>query len=303
MARARRGLGGKARAQTYRSASDSLVPKERHEELVEVRPERLMPSPWQPREAMGAAELERLAASIRALGILEPLLARRDGDGGLVLLAGHRRREAALAAGHERVPVRVLDVSDATAQAITITENLARTDLSPWEEARGIASLRDALREAGETFTRDRLAELIGRSTGTVSTALAIADRLAPALAEMTKGDRQSLTGLPQTALHRASRPDEPAARRRLLEAGLQALAEGEAPGTAVAHALKGERPGPSRRAFTMTDRLTTSGRLSLHLRRSPEKMTHDEARDLLARLEQLAARLRERAESPEEEA
>ena len=200
--------------------------------------------------------------------------------------------------GLARVPVRVLDVDGPRAQAITLTENLARADLSPWDEVRGLAALRAALEQAGERATRDRIATLTGKSTGSISTALQIADRLTPALESLDEADRQGLTKLPKTALHNASRPPEPSARLRVLKAGLAALGTtGDAPGRATERAL-GRRSGPDTRPYSIADRLATSGRFSFRLRCPPESMEPDDARELLGRLEHVLQQLRRRAAS-----
>jgi len=295
------GLGGLARAGGFRSGVEALAVDGAGEALREVAPADLAPAPWQTREALDPEALEELVASIRASGVLEPLLARRLPGGGLELLAGHRRREAAGLAGLETVPVRVLHIpDDAKAQAVTLTENLAREDLSPWEEAMGLHALRETLRTAGEKATRDRLAEMTGRGAGTVSESLAIAEGLKSATSKLGKGDRQALTKLPKAALLNASRGKHMASRVELLVAALAALQEpGAAPGKVTREALKRrQKKGPGRppHAFTLTDRMESAGRLSLQLRKPPEKLEQEEAADLLERLEPLLERIRRRA-------
>lgn len=295
------GLGGLARAGGFRSGVEALAVDGGGEVLRQVAPADLAPAPWQTREALDPEALEELVASIRSSGVLEPLLARELPGGGLQLLAGHRRREAAGLAGLKTVPVRVLNVpDDAKAQAVTLTENLAREDLSPWEEALGLQALRETLRAAGEKATRDRLAELTGRGAGTVSESLAIAEGLKSAISKLPKGDRRTLTKLPKAALLNASRGKHMASRVELLVAALAALREpGSAPGKVTREALKGKKkrgPGRPPRAFTLSDRIESAGRLSLQLRKPPEELEEAEALELLERLEPVLERIRRRA-------
>ena len=298
MTRRRKALGAAARDSAFRNPTDELIGRSTREELLEIPPEDLVRAAWQTRQSLDPEALQQLVVSVQTHGVLEPLLARRDGEGALILLAGHRRREAAVMAGLARVPVRVLDVDGPRAQAITLAENLARADLSPWDEVRGLAALRTALEQAGERATRDRIAALTGKSTGSISTALRIAERLAPTLASLDESDRQGLTELPKTALHNASRAPEPSARLRILKAGLAALGtKGDAPGRATERALK-RRSGPDARPYSIADRLSSSGRFSFRLRCPPESMEPDAARELLGRLEDVLEQLRRRAAS-----
>ncbi len=286
-------LGTAARDARYRSVTETFR-LEGPGELIEVAPGELQTAPWQPRQDPTPESLESLVASIRAHGIIQPLLAREEEDGSLLLLAGHRRRAAALLAGLEEVPVRSLTVSDTMAQAVTLAENRAREDLSAWEEACGLGALRAALEAAGEKATRDRLAELTGRSGGAVSTSLQIADRLKPLADELPPEDRHALTNLPKAALHNACRRTEPAARTETLMRALDALAAGGAPGKATSR-KRGR--GPMSAPFSVVDRLNSSGRLTLELRRHPKELSPSQAQELLARLEPLLTLLRGRVD------
>ncbi|ULR39713.1 ParB/RepB/Spo0J family partition protein [Thermus sp. NEB1569] len=94
----------------------------------------------QPRKRFEGASLEALAESIRAHGVLEPLLVRRAGEG-YEIIAGERRYRAAKLAGLTMVPAIVLEVDERTAQAIALMENLQREDLNPYEETLGVLDL------------------------------------------------------------------------------------------------------------------------------------------------------------------
>ncbi|RIH89198.1 Chromosome-partitioning protein Spo0J [Meiothermus luteus] len=100
----------------------------------------LVPRP-QPRRRFEEASLKALAESIRAHGVLEPLLVRPTGEGKYEIVAGERRYRAAQMAGLAEVPVVVLEVDERAAQAIALMENLQREDLNPYEETVGVLDL------------------------------------------------------------------------------------------------------------------------------------------------------------------
>ena len=102
--------------------------------LSELRPRS------QPRRRFEDASLKALAESIRAHGVLEPLLVRKAEEG-YEIIAGERRYRAAKLAGLEAVPAIVLEVDEKTAQAIALMENLQREDLNPYEETLGVLDL------------------------------------------------------------------------------------------------------------------------------------------------------------------
>lgn len=122
----------------------------------------LRPSPFQPRRTFGEDDLEALTASIRARGVMQPLLVRcsSDGDGdGFEIVAGERRWRAAQRAGLHELPVVVLQLSDREALEVALIENVQRQDLSPLEEADGYRRLID---EFGHT--QEALASALGKS-------------------------------------------------------------------------------------------------------------------------------------------
>ena len=131
--------------------------------------EALEPSPYQPRRPVNAASLEELTASIRARGILQPLLARPHPDLAerYQIIAGERRWRAAQAAGLHDVPVLVRPLADAEAMAAALVENLQREDLNPLEEAEGYRRLLDEFKLSQET-----LGEAVGKSRSHVANTL-----------------------------------------------------------------------------------------------------------------------------------
>lgn len=131
--------------------------------------ETLQPGRHQPRRHFPEAEIEELAASIRELGILQPLLVRAmdDPPGGYEIIAGERRWRAAQRAQLHEVPVIERQLTDAEALEIALVENLQREDLSPIDEAEGYKRLAD---EFGHT--QEDLARALGKSRSHVANML-----------------------------------------------------------------------------------------------------------------------------------
>jgi ParB family chromosome partitioning protein len=129
----------------------------------------LQPGPFQAREDMNPAEIVTLSESIRAKGVLQPILVRPQPGrtDRYHVIAGERRWRAARMAGLEEVPTIVLDISDREAMQIALVENLVRRDLNPIEEAQGFRRLIDEY-----AHTQDELAELVGRSRSHVANML-----------------------------------------------------------------------------------------------------------------------------------
>src|SRR5205823_3121069 len=119
--------------------------------------EELYPSPEQPRRRFEEAALGELAESIRAHGIVVPVVVRPRPEGGYYLIAGERRWRAAQRAGLHEVPVVVQDVSEQEAFERALVENVQRADLGPLEEAAAYQRLCD---EFG--LTQDEVAERMG---------------------------------------------------------------------------------------------------------------------------------------------
>lgn len=139
-------------------------------------------SVFQPRsEVLFDAEFDALVASIDDRGVLVPVLVRRRTDGELELLAGERRLEAAKRVGLTEIPARVLvDLSDADARAVALVDNLARADLSVWDEAQAFAQLREARRESGEDTDVRAIGAAAGKGKTYAAERLRIVDRLGP---------------------------------------------------------------------------------------------------------------------------
>jgi len=125
------------------------------------------PAPGQPRKQFDDARLDELAASIKAQGIIQPLVVRLREGGGYELIAGERRWRAAQRAGLHEVPAVIRDVAPARAFEMALVENLQREDLNPIEEANGYQRL---VEEFG--YTQEALAARVGKDRSTVANAL-----------------------------------------------------------------------------------------------------------------------------------
>jgi ParB family chromosome partitioning protein len=150
--------------------------------------DRLQPGKYQPRTRMDEGALQELAASIRAQGLMQPVLVRRvsaDSEGDrFEIIAGERRFRAARMAGLHEVPVLVRDVPDQAAAAMALIENIQREDLNPLEEAQGIQRLIDEF-----NFTHEEAAEAVGRSRSAVSNLLRLLHLAQPVQTMLLAGD------------------------------------------------------------------------------------------------------------------
>jgi len=139
---------------------------ERDGKLIKLPIESLQRGQYQPRTRMDKEALQELAQSIKARGIVQPIVAR-ELDGGYEIIAGERRWRAAQLAGLESVPVVLRSIPDEAALAISLIENIQRENLNPIEEATGLRRLLD---EFG--LTHDKVAQGVGRSRSAVSNIL-----------------------------------------------------------------------------------------------------------------------------------
>ncbi len=135
--------------------------------LQNVAIEEIHPSRDQPRKMFDEARIEELAASIRAQGVIQPLVVRKREAGGYELIAGERRWRAAQRAGLHEVPAVIRDVVPTRAFEMAMVENLQREDLNPIEEAAGYQRL---IAELG--YTQESLATRVGKDRTTITNAL-----------------------------------------------------------------------------------------------------------------------------------
>jgi ParB family chromosome partitioning protein len=148
----------------------------------------MVPGMYQPRTRMDEGALYELAESIKAQGIMQPILVRRlaagDHAGKYEIIAGERRFRAAKLAGLDSVPVLVRDVPDEAAAAMALIENIQREDLNPLEEAQGLQRL---IKDFG--LTHEQAAQAVGRSRSAASNLLRLLNLADPVQTMLMAGD------------------------------------------------------------------------------------------------------------------
>lgn len=144
----------------------------------------LQPGKYQPRTRMDEGSLYELAESIKAQGIMQPILVRPVGPNRYEIIAGERRFRAARLAGLNEVPVLVKEVPDEAAAAMALIENIQREDLNPLEEAQGLQRL---ISEFG--LTHEQAAQAVGRSRSAASNLLRLLHLAEPVQQMLMAGD------------------------------------------------------------------------------------------------------------------
>jgi len=189
----------------------------------------LEPGPFQPRSSVAPEALAELVESIKARGILQPLLARRHpkDQGRYQIIAGERRWRAAQQAGLHDVPVLLRDLTDSDAMAAALVENLQRQDLNAIEEAEGYKRL---IEEFG--LTQEELGVAVGKSRSHVANCLRLLNLPASVRAEVQAG---KLSAGHARALLSHANPE--IAARMVIDRGLnvrqaEALVTNRAPGS-----------------------------------------------------------------------
>jgi ParB family chromosome partitioning protein len=172
--------------------------------LRDVPVSSIRPNPYQPRRHFDEESLSSLAASVRELGVLQPLLVREAGEGEYELIAGERRWRAAKRAGLPTVPVVVRTADDLSSLEQAVVENLHRQDLNPLEEAAAYQQLIEDF-----SMTHDQLATRVGKSRATVTNMLRLF-QLPPAIQKLvaegslSAGHARALLGTPDRAFQEA---------------------------------------------------------------------------------------------------
>lgn len=191
----------------------------------------IKPNPQQPRTAFDEEGLASLAESIATVGLLQPVVVRRDLMGGYVLVAGERRWRAARKAGVSQIPAVIREGDDSASLTEALIENLQRTDLSPLEEA---GAYRQLLEDFG--LTHDEVGKKVGKSRAVVTNTLRLLGL--PAVVqgmlergELAAGHARALAGLDDRAFaeHVARRAVADGWSVRQVEDAVR-LRKGEAP-------------------------------------------------------------------------
>lgn len=214
------------------------------------------PNPYQPRKEFSDEALAELVDSIRAEGLLQPIVVRAVGDK-FQLIAGERRWRAFQKLSLKTIPARVMTSSDASAATLAMIENLQRADLNPVEEAHGYASLiRDF------DLTQDAAAQRVGRGRATVANSLRLLN-LEPEL-QGYLGKGLLSVGHAKVLLGVESAPERLVLARRTLEQGLSVRALEEL----LRHHGTSGKPGKKRRmpAATATALADIEKKLTSHL-------------------------------------
>jgi len=149
-----------------------------------LRLTQLQPGKYQPRTRMDEGSLYELAESIKAQGVMQPILVRPVSPDRYEIIAGERRARAARLAGLDEVPVLVKAVPDEAAAAMALIENIQREDLNPLEEAQGLKRLTD---EFG--LTHEQAAQAVGRSRSAASNLLRLLNLTEPVQQMLMAGD------------------------------------------------------------------------------------------------------------------
>ncbi len=172
----KRGLGKglDALLSTSHAASKRLEPKAaevesdvKSDDLITLDIDRLQPGKYQPRKDMSTEALEELAESIRAQGVIQPIVVRTVSDNNYEIIAGERRWRASQLAGLTKIPCIVKQVPDEAAVAIALIENIQREDLNAMEEAIALNRLIEEFE-----LTHQQIADAVGKSRATVSNLL-----------------------------------------------------------------------------------------------------------------------------------
>jgi len=172
-----RGLGALLGPEPESPSTDSAL---------EIPLDRVKPNPRQPRKRFDDAALTELTDSIRASGVIQPIVVRRAGDD-YELIAGERRLRAAKAAGLTTIPAVVREVTNAESLELALVENLLREDLNPIEAAEGY---RQLLADFG--WTQEQLGQRIGKDRSSIANALRLL-RLPEAIQEDLRGGRLTM--------------------------------------------------------------------------------------------------------------
>ena len=208
-------------------------------ELQQLRLDRIQPGKFQPRQAMDPERLSELAASIKAQGVIQPIVVRPIGGARFEIIAGERRWRAAQQAGLGEIPALVREVPDQAVVAMALIENIQREELTPLEEAQALHRLIAEFK-----YTHQQTADALGRSRASVSNLLRLLD-LPPAIKQLLEqhqlemGHARALLTLdPALALKLAKQAAEHGWSVRELEAAArraQTAPKGKAAGKTVA--------------------------------------------------------------------
>jgi ParB family chromosome partitioning protein len=173
------------------------VPEVPGKSVIQLAIERVRRDDRQPRKVFDDAHLQELAASIRAQGIIQPVLVRKEGDG-FRLIAGERRWRAAQLAGLKEIPALVREATEVQAFEMALVENLQRADLNPMEEAEGYQRLVEEFQ-----LTQEEVSQRVGKDRATVANLmrlLGLPEEVKALVADgsLNMGQARALLGVPR---------------------------------------------------------------------------------------------------------
>ena len=175
-----RGLDALISGDTAAVATEGLPPQAG---TTELPIEAISPNPFQPRKRFDDATLRELADSIKASGVLQPLLVRRVSPGDYQLVAGERRLRAAQLVGLKKLPVVLKDVDDRAMMELALVENIQREALDPIEEAKAYQTL---IEKVG--LTHEKLSERVGKQRVTITNSLRLLSLPAEVMDMVSRG-------------------------------------------------------------------------------------------------------------------
>jgi ParB family chromosome partitioning protein len=236
-------------------------------DLEQIPVDQIHPNPRQPRKKHDSEAASGLADSVRAQGVIQPVVVRRRVEGGWELIAGERRWRAAREAGLRMLPAVVRDADDRESLLLALVENVAREDLSPVEEARAYAQLIDDF-----GLSLGEVSERVGHSKPSVSNRMRLLDLSDDVLAMVERGELSEGHARAVLAV-----PDQEGRRwlaREIVKTGMSVRA---AEGTAR---FAGARQKPRRRGAPVDPALST------RVRAAAERLTGLPVRLTRGRLE-----------------
>ena len=184
MSRKRLGRGLDALLSAAGGEETGNSPEASASNLDELNISEIVRGRYQPRREFEQSALDELAASIKAQGVMQPVVVRPKPQGGYELIAGERRWRAAQQAGLEVIPAVIKEVSDEQASAMALIENIQREDLNPLEEAQALERLRE---EFG--LTQQQVADAVGKSRSAVTNLLRLLNLSAGVRNLLSAGD------------------------------------------------------------------------------------------------------------------
>ncbi|MBI5199787.1 MAG: ParB/RepB/Spo0J family partition protein [Nitrospirae bacterium] len=192
----------------------ALIPDIKGAGVTEIDIKDIKPSEYQPRKRFDETQLEELTLSIKAKGVIQPIIVRRTDDGGYSLIAGERRWRAARMAGLKKIPAIVRDVTEAERVELALIENLQREDLNPIETAEACNRLIKDFH-----LTQEDLSKVLGKQRSSIANYLRLLKLPYDVKQWITKGD--ITMGHAKSILSLEKPGDQIDAGRRIIKKGL----------------------------------------------------------------------------------